>query len=67
MNLLTGVRTSNTVFGDVDETVRIENHVFESLERNIFCLCFVSEVRSTVFVRVRMSEPGRLWRQVRGE
>jgi hypothetical protein len=44
---LTGVGACVAVFGDVDEAVRIEDHVFDSLEGTIFVtgLCNVSKTR----------------------
>jgi hypothetical protein len=64
---LTGVGTSDAVFGDVNKAVRIEDHVFESPESNVFCLCSVSEEQLTRVEQVRMSEPMRLVKRARGD
>lgn len=64
---LTGVRTSDAVFGGVDEAERIEGHVLDSLDSDIFRLCVVSEEKLTRVQQVRMIEPERLVKRARGD
>ena len=50
-NPLTSVRTSNAVFSDVDEAVRIEGHVLDRPEVDFFLLSFLPSVSETQVAR----------------
>jgi hypothetical protein len=49
MNLLTSVRPSDAVFGDVDEAEWIEGHVLDSPAGDVFLLRSVSETQLARF------------------
>jgi hypothetical protein len=51
-NPLTSVRTSNTVFGDVNEAVRIEGHALDIPEGDVVLLSFLPSVSETQLARL---------------
>ena len=54
----TSVRASNAVFGDVDETLRVENKVLQVFDRGLLGLYAVSEMQMQA--RVAMNAPEQL-------
>jgi hypothetical protein len=51
MNLLTSVRPSDAVFGDVDEAEWIEGHVLDSPAGDVFLLILLRSVSETQLAR----------------
>ena len=47
MNPLTSVRPSDAIFGNVNEAVRVESHVLDSPEGDVFLLILLRSVSET--------------------
>jgi hypothetical protein len=56
---LTSVRTSDAIFGNVNEALRVEHHVLHIFDRGLLSLYTVSEMQ--MLARVASDAPERLW------